>query len=271
MAASPKRAKPGDVLEVQTPRGLAYVQYAGKHPEYGDAIRVLPGFFQTRPQDWSALLAQEGYFTFYPVGAAVSQKLVAIASRQPIPPGRELPTRHRRSGWISPEGKIALWFIVDGAQETKRTELSEEEKRLFIASMWNHAFLVGRIVDEWRPEQQTSEFVVAKNPSAYEAPPPASGSAEGEDAPGRLAHSLYFPTQKASRAAAAELKQRGFTVVSRRGADGKSWLVLASHTPEAPEQLEALRDSLEQLAQQHSGEYDGWELTSATSTSTRAS
>jgi hypothetical protein len=263
MAAAPKRAKPGDVLEVRTPRGLAYVQYAGKHPKYGDAIRVLPGFFQTRPQDWRALLSQEGYFTFYPVGAAVSQKLVEIASRQQIPPGRELPTRHRRSGWITPEGKVTLWFIVDGEQEIRRTELSEEEKRLFIASIWNHAFLVGSLVDEWRPELESSELFISKNPSAYEAPAPATGE---NNAPGRLVHYLYFPTQKASKAVAAELQQRGFDVVSRRGADGKAWLVLASHPLADPEQLETVRDELEQLAQRHSGEYDGSELATSAQT-----
>lgn len=153
MASPRKRARPGDMLEVATPRGLAYVQYVGKHSEYGDAIRVIPGFFQKQPQDWNALLAQEGYFTFYPVSAAVSQGLVRVAASAAIPSGKEMPSTYRRAGWITREGKTTMWFICEGTKETRRTELSDEERRLPIYAIWNHEFLVERLVDEWRPEQ----------------------------------------------------------------------------------------------------------------------
>jgi hypothetical protein len=153
--ASRKRARPGDILEVATPRGLTYVQYTAKHPEYGAAIRVFPGlFFKARPQDWSPLLTHASYFTFYPVGTAVSQGAVEIVANLPLPPEGGLPTRFRRAGWRTKEGKVTLWFICEGGQETRRTELSEEEKKLPIASIWNHEFLVHRLVEEWRPENR---------------------------------------------------------------------------------------------------------------------
>ena len=63
---------------------------------------------------------------------------------------------------------------------------------------------------------------------------------------------------------ASALRQRGFEVESRLGADDVNWLVLASHVLEAPEALPALRDELEALAQRYSGEYDGWELATRT-------
>lgn len=258
MAASRKRAKLGDVLEVSTPRGLAYVQYAGKHPSYGAAIRVLPGFFQERPKDWSALLAQEGYFVFYPVGIAVSQGIVEVAARLAIPPGRELPTVYRRSGYITPEGKITAWLICDGEKETLRRELSPEERKLFIAAMWNHAFLVGRIVDEWHPEEQVDSIIPKKPPTII---PPLDPPRD--EVPGSLQHYLYFKKKDAADTVAAELKQRGFDVERRRSADGKNWLVLATHTLADEEELPGVRDSLEQLAQRHAGEYDGWELATA--------
>jgi hypothetical protein len=155
---------------------------------------------------------------------------------------------------------VTTWLICDGTQEDVRTELSPEEKRLFIAAIWNHAFLVDRLVTEWRPEQEPSEAAAVESPPDRGEPQTSSGAA----VPGRLSHYLYFPTQKASKAVAAELRQRGFEVENRRGADGKSWLVLASHTQEDPEQLQTVRDDLEQLAQRHSGEYDGWELATPT-------
>jgi len=155
MTSSRKRARPGDVIEVVTPSGLAYVQYVGKHPKYGDAIRVLPGFFQEQPRDWSALLAQEGYVTFYPLNAAVSQELVTVAASEAILPGKGMPSVWRRAGWRNEDGKAVLWFICEGDKETRRPGLSEEEKRLPIMAIWNHEFLVTRMVGEWRPERDS--------------------------------------------------------------------------------------------------------------------
>ncbi len=154
MASSRKRAQPGAVIEVVTPRGLAYVQYVGKHPKYGDAIRVLPGFFPEQPRDWSALLAQEGYVTFYPLNAAVSQGLVRVTSSEAILPGKGMPNVYRRAGWRNEDGKAVLWFICEGNKETRRQELSDEERRLPIMAIWNHEFLVERLGDGWRPEQE---------------------------------------------------------------------------------------------------------------------
>ena len=261
MAASRKRAKPGDIIEVRTPRGLAYVHYTARHPEYGDAIRVLPGFFETRPESWSTLVAQEGYFTFYAVSAAVSQGLVEIAAHQPIPSGRELPSKSRRYGWVTPAGEVKTWLINDGTHDVMRTELSEEERRLFIASMWNHAFLVERLVAEWHPGQVPPMVSRVDEASSREEParPEPLASLEA-DTPGRLSHYLYFPTQEAGEAVANTLRQRGFEVVSRLGADDVNWLVLATHLLEDPEALPTVRAELEQLAERYSGEYDGWEL-----------
>jgi len=99
------------------------------------------------------LLAQEGYFTFYPVSAATSQGLVRVAANAAIPPGKEMPSTYRRAGWTTPEGKTTMWFICEGAKETRLTELSDEERRLPIYEIWNHEFLVERLVGGWHPEQ----------------------------------------------------------------------------------------------------------------------
>jgi hypothetical protein len=42
-----KRPRIGDVVEISTPRGLAYAQFTHKHvtpPKFGALIRVAPGF-----------------------------------------------------------------------------------------------------------------------------------------------------------------------------------------------------------------------------------
>lgn len=49
-----KRAKIGDIAEIETSKGLAYIQYCNKDknpPKWGDFIRVLQGFYVTRPNN----------------------------------------------------------------------------------------------------------------------------------------------------------------------------------------------------------------------------
>jgi hypothetical protein len=263
MTAARKKARFGDVFEVHTPRGLAYFQYTSKHPEYSDTIRILPGLFATRPSpdELVALTTQEGYFTFYLVSLAVRHGLVELIGNYPIPAGLEAPSKLLRAGFRTSEGKAVAWFLWDGTHETLlKRELTAEEKRISLAQMWNHEALVHRLAEQWRPEHEHEERkprTEASNPpepsSTQEEQPPAPTSGK----PLHMRHYLYFPRAKQGKAVAALLRQRGFTVEYRKGADGVNWLVLAEHSL-SPED-EAGREELERLAQEHSGEYDGSE------------
>ena len=258
MTTRRKRARPGDILEVSTPRGLAYVHYNARDPEYGDGIRVLPGFFTTRPADFTALASSpEAYFTFYPVGAAVSQGLVEIVARVPVQPGQGLPAVYRRAGARRPEGGVLAWLICEGKKETLVRELSEEQRHLPIARIWMHDTLISYLTEEWRPEQD-----IGIPRALRDAPtPPETPKPPDESTPRRARHFLYFPSAKASKAVADQLAAQGCTVERRKSAEGKNWLVLAGHTvsQETPD-LDTVREPLEHLAQEHSGEYDGHEV-----------
>ncbi len=258
MTTRRKRARPGDVLEVRTPRGLAYVHYSARDPEYGDAIRVLPGFFTTRPTDFSVLAGSpEAYFSFYPVGAAVSQGLVEVVARIPVPPGQGLPSVYRRAGARRPEGGVLAWLICEGKKETLVWELSEEQRYLPIARIWMHDTLISYLTEEWRPEQDIGIPQASRSAAtALVAPKPSDDSI-----PRRVRHFLYFPSARVSKVVADQLSAQGYTVDRRKSDDGKNWLVLARHTvsPETLD-LDSVRATLERLAQEHSGEYDGHEV-----------
>jgi regulator of RNase E activity RraB len=86
--------------------------------------------------------------------------------------------------------------------------------------------------------------------------------AQGSDPtrPRALRHYLYFRTKKAARQVAADLRKQGFEAEEQRSADGKNWLVLASHTVVITgELIAATRQSLEEVVQPFAGQYDGWE------------
>ncbi len=189
MTTRRKRARPGDILEVRTPRGLAYVHYMARHPEYGDAIRVLPGFFAARPADLLALVTRpEAYFTFYPASAAVSQGLVEVVASHPVPPGQELPTVYRREGASNREGRVLAWIICEGTKETLVRELSEEQRHLPIAAIWNHEALIHYLVKEWRPEQ---DLGLPPEPRVPVAPPEETKvEEESTDKPRHVRHHL---------------------------------------------------------------------------------
>jgi hypothetical protein len=254
-----KRARLGDVLEVSTPRGLAYIHYTYfTYQPYWEAIRVLPGFFTERPADFTTLVdSPEAFFAFYPARVAVSQGAVEIVAHHPVPPEKAFPAVYRRTGAISREGRVLAWIICEGTKETLVRELSEEQRYLPIARILMHDSLISYLVKEWRPEQD-----IGIPPALQGTATPLEASTPSEDsAPQRVQHFLYFPSARASKAVAEQLSTQGFQVERRKSAEGKNWLVLARHTvsPEASD-LDSVRDTLERLAQEHSGEYDGHEL-----------
>lgn len=258
MKTKRKRARPGDILEVSTSRGLAYIHYTARHPEYGDTIRVLPGFFATRPADFASLAASvEAYFTFYPVGAAVYHGLVQIVARIPVAPGKELPLRYRRRGASNSE-RIITWFIWDGTKDTLVWELSEADRHLPIASIWNHEALLYYLVHDWRPEQDIGIFKAAKEVVTGQDASSLPTTPADDATPQRVQHYLYFPSAKVSKAVATQLTGQGFKVDRRKSDSGENWLVLVEHTVAPGESsLDFVSESLGRLAQDHSGEYDG--------------
>ncbi|HLM42954.1 MAG TPA: ribonuclease E inhibitor RraB [Myxococcaceae bacterium] len=259
MSTKRKRARPGDILEVRTPRGLAYVHYTSRHPEYGDAIRVLPGFFSTRPSDFMALVTRpEAYFTFYPASAAVSQGLVEVVSGHPVAQGQELPAVYRREGASDHEGRVLAWLICDGTKETLVRELSDEQRHLPIAAMWNHEALIHYLTTEWRPEQDIGLPPESRGPAA---PLEETREEASTDKPRHVRHYLYFATARVGKAVAAQVATQGYEVTSRESADGKNWLVLAEHhVRDAGQEFDSAREALERLAREHSGQYDGYEI-----------
>jgi hypothetical protein len=73
-------------------------------------------------------------------------------------------------------------------------------------------------------------------------------------------HYLYFPSEAAARKVAAILRDRGFEVEVRLGADDVNWLALArSRVVPTDEVIAELRRTFEEIANENGGEYDGWE------------
>ena len=142
----------GDVLQVECSCGTGYVSYAGRHPRFGDTIWVVPHIFAEPASNWSDLFVGEGYFAFYPAHTAVRQRLVRKVGFAPEAV-RLLPQYWRNAVGFDEPGPIKTWLITDGTQRTSREEsaLSQEERLLPIASIWNHELLCERLASGWTP------------------------------------------------------------------------------------------------------------------------
>ena len=139
-------ARIGDIIEIRTSRGLAYAQYTHEHstpPRYGSLLRILPGFYDTRPKTFDVLVQQPYLFmAFFPLNAAIRQGIVERVAHVPVPPDlKEFPIF--RCGMTNPAtGKIHDWWLWDGKREWRVGTLTEEQKKLPTCHIVNDTMLI---------------------------------------------------------------------------------------------------------------------------------
>lgn len=107
---------PGDVVEIETPKGLAYVQVTHQHPVYSEIIRALPGLHLRRPREFGSLAAADAAFkAMVPLSDAIRRGKLrgARVDAVPVPAGDRpfptfrLPIRDRASN-------VVYWWFWDG-------------------------------------------------------------------------------------------------------------------------------------------------------------
>lgn len=106
----------GDILEIQTPSGLAYIQISHDHQSYPQVIRALPGIYQERPDDLETLAAKKSlFFAMIPLPFSFdkSDTKAILVGRAKIPmseaafPIFRIAVRDRYD-------KILYWWFWDG-------------------------------------------------------------------------------------------------------------------------------------------------------------
>ncbi len=123
---------PGDIVELSTDHGYAYVQVTHDHPAYPEVVRGLPGLHASRPRDLTALAQQEATFcAMFPIKDALQAGRLdgAPAGTAPIPeaarrfPTFRIPIRDR-------SGAIVYWWFWDGEGLTFDAEPGPEMNSL---------------------------------------------------------------------------------------------------------------------------------------------
>lgn len=248
----------GDVFEVATNRGLAYIQYSHDHGRYGSLVRVLPGLFPKRRPDLCGLtMNHERFYTFYPVRSGLQLGKVALVAHCIVPTAaRAFPLLRHRAG-RDPKTREMRWWLWDenGVAGSRVSQLTHEQSSRSIAEICNHAALVDKIESDWAPSRSTApaDSTVPRRRQLI-----GSRQQSGASAKGQAQFYLYFRNRRTARRAVTELRAEGYAAELRSSADGANCLVLVTGIP--AEDIEPTRLKMEVLAPLLRGEYDGWEL-----------
>jgi regulator of ribonuclease activity B len=259
-----KKPRIGDIYEIRVLGGLAYFQYTHDSQVMGHLVRVLPSVYSIRPTDFASLARQqELYFIFLTLVHALRQKEVELVSNQPVPGSAQRFPIMRKVAGRDPDGKIVGWLIGHGLrlytlpeiqQALHVRELTQEQRKLSLAQLWPASTLAMKIERGWLPEL-AEEFEDADRKKAAEREAQAGGA---QPETRFIDHYLYFPKRSNAEHAAHPLRNKGWTVEVKKGADHQNWLALAKQPAPIEEDIEDIRDELERLAKEFDGEYDGW-------------
>jgi hypothetical protein len=149
-----RRIQIGDVFELNTPKGKAYLQYVSQHKGMGELIRILPGLFESQPETMNSLVEKEEmFFIHFPLKAALKQSIVTFIDKYEVPNAVQIPTRFRDKHVV--KGNFICWHIVDYATWNRKSvdNLSTDEIHLSPWGIWNDTFLIERLVEGWTLEQ----------------------------------------------------------------------------------------------------------------------
>lgn len=256
-----RRIRLGDVVEIPTARGRVYGQLSHTHGMAGEVLRILPGYFETRPADLESLVAgPTRYFVFVAIDVAVRRlhvfhhvQLLAVPDHaKRFPPIIIVP-------FDGIDGPL-LWKLWDGESEwlsptpvhggRKLSQPSSHSPRLVIAEL--EAGLEPRPGEMFLAEPQRALIDLTSGPPKRGSPQRIAGD---------IRHFLYFPDRAAAIRAREGLRAIGLLNELRAPeADEREWQVVATVPAADAAALEATRVRLEGLAGEWGGEYDGWEV-----------
>lgn len=108
--------QPGDIVEIDLPNGLAYVQVTHRHVSYGEVVRAIGGTVKERPRDLAELAAGPSRFhAMFPLGPACASGHIAArrAGCAKIPePDRAFPLF--KVPITGKRGEVLYWWLWDG-------------------------------------------------------------------------------------------------------------------------------------------------------------
>lgn len=146
-----KKISIGDIFGIDTPKGKAYFQYVYQDETIGELIRILPGLYKQKPNNFTDLVKQnELFFLYFPLKSAYKRKIVKLVGNYLLSNNFRKPKLMRAKN-VDQNGKFINWHVID-TDTWKRehvTELTEEYKQLSPWGVWNDTLLIERLSTGW--------------------------------------------------------------------------------------------------------------------------
>ena len=141
---------PGDVVEIATNKGKAYVQITHNHPSYPPVVRALEGLHEVRPVDLDLLVSGLTRFvTMIPLMSALDRlnQPYEVIENFPVPgdqqvfPTFRMPIRDKK-------GEIVYWWFWDGRGLSYDVALDETQRALPLREVMTGARFLDLLVSE---------------------------------------------------------------------------------------------------------------------------
>lgn len=147
-----KRIKIGDLFEIKTKNGKAFLQYMYKDAKLGELVRILPGIFKEIPNNLDQVINQEElFYIYFPLNAAYKKNIVQLIDNFKIIDFRK--PKFMREKYIVKE-EFKGWHIIN--TETWERELvkklNPDQKKLSPWGIWNDILLIERLDENWTLE-----------------------------------------------------------------------------------------------------------------------
>lgn len=142
----------GDLFEIKTPKGKAYLHYIHRDSVTGELVRVLQGLHVEKPDLEQLAALDERYMISFPLSAAAKRKIVErvgyYSSESFSKP------KFMRTSFIVREEFLG-WHLVDTEtwQRQLVKDLSHEQRGFSPWGIWNDTLLINRLIDDWSLEK----------------------------------------------------------------------------------------------------------------------
>jgi len=236
-----RQLTPGDIIEIPTRRGLAYVQFTHDYDdEQCEVVRVVRGFFERRPEDFESLAARDDFVAKTDLRLALKERPEwRIVGRAEIPDRRRALPVFRDVDRDPVTGRARSWIFVEGDRVWHQEQMTPEQRSLPLTWIMFDGALKARIEAEWTPASEGDD------------PPPGWNSDIESGSP---AHWFYFGGKDSATRAAAALQSDEFDTELVAGEDEVA-VVVRRVTGEFELAVDAER--LSRVAREFGGSYEG--------------
>ena len=241
----------GEICEISTASGFAYVQVTHMHATFGWVVWVLPGLEQTRPADLRKRVERDdGFFSFAPIEALLAEGSARIVGAAPVPTARiEFPLFRDYLG-TDPDGHGRDHRLWDGDRSWSIGDrLSPDQSRLPLRRIPSPALFVNHLEEGWRPELAEARVVALRRMATQEG--------RANKTAVRTKHYLYFDNKELADKAAERIDEMGGSTEVRASAVVGEWLLLAGAPPGWTR--DRADSEFMQVAKKLRGRYDGAE------------